>query len=181
LSCGPWFFDSLVSLVFVVMLTSAALAPVAIRAGATDERARSSHTGLAWPTHFEDRPLKRLRLSPVEQRFAAQFPGQIGRFSDGDRNIIMRVVQQPTRLLHPAADCFRGLGYHVATPRVAEDASGLAWSCFPARKDGRSLRVCERIYDTGGQSWTDVSAWYWAALVGQTRAPWFTLTVAAPW
>jgi len=170
-----------VSLLFVVMLTSAALVPVAIRASATDEGVRSSHAEIAWPTRFEDRPLTLLPLSPVEQRFAAQFPGQIGRFSDGDRNIIMRVVQQPTRLLHPAADCFRGLGYQIDPPRVAEDGSGVAWSCFVAHKGGRSMRVCERIYDTSGKSWTDVSSWYWSALLGQTPAPWFALTVATPW
>jgi hypothetical protein len=47
-----------------------------------------------------------------------------------------------------------------------------------AQKDGRVRRVCERIYDGQGKAWTDVSSWYWAAMVGRTRGPWFAVTVA---
>jgi hypothetical protein len=134
---------------------------------------------MAWPTRFEGRALTQLPLSAVEQRFAAQFPGQIGRFTDGWRDVTIRIAAEPTRLLHPASDCFRGLGYRVDAPRVVEDGAGVAWSCFVAEKDGTMRRVCERIYDAQGGAWTDVSAWYWAALFGRTRGPWFALTVAA--
>lgn len=170
----------LARLLFIGLLATATLMPALIGAGSNDPQALLPDSEIDWPSSFEGRPLTLLRLSPVEQRFAAQFPGQIGRFSDGSRNIILRVAQQPTRLLHPAADCFRGLGYRLDTPKVAQDGSGTTWSCFLARKDGRALRVCERIYDAAGNSWTDVSSWYWAALVGRTQAPWFALTVATP-
>jgi hypothetical protein len=162
---------------FIAMLAIAASVPALIGAAPKDAEPISPRDEVAWPTSFEGRSLTQLPLSAVEQRFAAQFPGQIGRFTDGNRNIIIRVAQEPTRLLHPASDCFRGLGYQVDAPRVVE-GGGVAWSCFTAQKDGRVRRVCERIYDAHGKAWTDVSSWYWAAMVGRTQGPWFALTVA---
>jgi hypothetical protein len=132
----------------------------------------------AWPATFQGRALEQLPLSAVERRFAVQFPGDIARFTDGSRYLIMRAIQRPTRLLHPAADCFRGLGYRAERPRVMTDADGLRWSCFAATKAGHALNVCERIHDRQGASWTDVSSWYWAALLGRTSGPWLATTVA---
>jgi hypothetical protein len=128
---------------------------------------------------FEGRPLTRLSLSAVERRFAARFPGQIGRFTDGTRTIILRAVRVPTRMLHPAADCFRGLGYSVEAPRVWKDAAGITWSCFTAVRHGKTRLVCERMYDRQGQAWTDVSSWYWSAVLGRTERPWYAITVVS--
>ena len=132
---------------------------------------------LPWPIRFEGNSLRRLPLSAVDERFAARFPGQIGRFTDGRRIIIVRIVQEPTRMLHSASVCFRGLGYRVEPSRAMRDTTGLIWSCFGARREGESYRVCERIYDLQGEAWTDVSSWYWAALLGRTGRPWYALTV----
>lgn len=165
-------------LAFIAMLAIAGSLPVLIRAAPESGQTRSPQHEIAWPTSFEGRPLTQLPLSAVELRFAAQFPGQIGRFTDGERTLIVRVVQEPTRLLHPASDCFRGLGYQADPPRVVDDANEIAWSCFVARKDGEVQRVCERIHDTDGRAWTDVSAWYWAAVFGRTQGPWTALTTA---
>ncbi len=41
-------------------------------------------------------------------------------------------VQRPTRQLHPAADCFKALGYSIDRPRPDVDAEGGQWSCFAA-------------------------------------------------
>jgi hypothetical protein len=46
-----------------------------------------------------------------------------------------------------------------------------------ATRNGRTMRVRERIYDDAGHNWTDVSAWYWAALFGGD-GPWWAVTVA---
>ena len=79
-------------------------------------------------------------------------------------------------MLHPAADCFRGLGYRVARPAIKE-ADGLRWSCFKAQKDGLEREVCERIHDGQGGAWTDASAWYWDALWRHGQGPWWAWTV----
>ncbi len=126
--------------VFIAMLAIAASIPALIRAAPGGGDALAPPHEIAWPTSFEGRPLTQLPLSGIEQRFAAQFPGQIGRFTDGERIVIVRVVQEPTRLLHPASDCFRGLGYRTDPPRVVEGGSGIAWSCLLAQKDGKVQR-----------------------------------------
>jgi hypothetical protein len=133
---------------------------------------------IEWPTHFRDQPLTHLPLGPLEERFARRFPGAIARFTDGERVLIVRQVTRPTRQLHPADDCFRALGYHVDRPQPRVDATGEQWSCFVAARDGRRVKVCERIHDGGTQQWTDASAWFWASQYG--GGPWSAVTVVSP-
>jgi len=136
----------------------------------------SSHS-IEWPTHFRDQPLTQLPLGEVEQRFARRFPGAIARFTDGERVLIMRQVTRPTRQLHPAEDCFRALGFTVARPQPVVDDQGQRWSCFAAATGDRRVRVCERIHDSAGGEWTDVSAWFWASQYG--GGPWRAITVVS--
>ncbi len=139
-----------------------------------------------WPREYGGRLLRPLALSAVEQRFADRFPGAIGRFTDGNGTLVLRHVTAPTRMLHPATDCYRGLGYRV-TPEVlvrqaiAQDSStSILKRCFVAERNGHRLRVCEHITDAMGQVYTDTSAWYWAAITGQSQAPWQAITQARP-
>lgn len=131
-----------------------------------------------WPKTYEGRPLQPLPLSVIEARFAENFPGRIGRFSDGQREIILRWVTSETRKLHPAADCFRGMGYAVQTLPMQRHSNGAHWGRFRAVRDQSALLVEERIVDAEGRQWTDVSAWYWAALWGDTQGPWWAITFA---
>ena len=64
--------------------------------------------------------LRPLALTAVEQRFAQQFPGRIGRFDAGGGIWCCARWQRPTRALHPAADCFRGLGYRIEQTQSAQ-------------------------------------------------------------
>ncbi|WP_298833333.1 hypothetical protein [uncultured Piscinibacter sp.] len=131
-----------------------------------------------WPQQWDGRALRPLALSDVEQRFAARFPGAIGRFSDGQRVLVLRQVNAPTRMLHPAADCFRGLGYRIEATQLERDAQQRLWRCFEAQgTDGRRLRVCERIAGEDGSAFIDPSSWFWAASLGQSRGPWQAVTV----
>jgi hypothetical protein len=83
-------------------------------------------------------------------------------------------------MLHPALDCFRGSGYTVRLLAGRRDATGRSWGCFVASRDALELRVCERIEDSTGRSWTDVSSWYWAALLGPSEGPWLAVTRVEP-
>lgn len=132
-----------------------------------------------WPQRFEGELLRPLALSPVEQRFVADFPGAIARFSVGERAVTLRHVTAATRKLHPAADCFRGLGYRIEaiTLRQRPAAVGLQ-RCFVASGKGPALSVCEYIEDAAGRSFSDHSAWYWSAIVGASPGPWRAVTVA---
>ena len=134
--------------------------------------------GFELPAQWQGRPLRPLALSEVEQRFARQFPGTLARLTDGEQVLVLRAVQRPTRMLHPAADCYRALGYAIHHAQLRLDAQSQLWRCFEARRAGSALQVCERITDAGGAGFTDTSAWYWAALLGQSQGPWQAITVA---
>ena len=131
-----------------------------------------------WPAHFEGRPLTPLPLTPREDAFVADFPGRVGRFTDGRREIILRWVNAPTRRLHPASDCLRGVGYAITPLPVRTNEAGAAMGCFRAHKGDSGLTVCELIRDERGATWPDVSAWYWNALFSQSPAPWWSITIA---
>ena len=131
-----------------------------------------------WPQQWRGLALQPLARSAVEQRFAERFPGRIARFrvADGDE-LVLREVQRPTRMLHPAADCWRGIGWQVGMAQlVRDDADQALWRCFEATRDGQRVRVCERIVDAQGQAYTDTSAWFWAASLGRSVGPWQALT-----
>ena len=130
------------------------------------------------PTHWAGSTWRPLALGEVEQRLAQHFPGSVTRLTDGAQVMVLRTVERPTRMLHPAADCYRGLGYRISAEHLQQRPDGALWRCFQARRDGQTLHVCEHIEDPAGRSYTDASAWYWAAVLGQTQGPWRATTVA---
>ncbi len=132
------------------------------------------------PAQWQGRALRPLALSEVEQRFSRQFPGTLARMTDGRDVLVLRAVNRPTRMLHPAVDCYQGLGYRIARERLQLDAQQRMWRCFEATRGSQQLRVCERIVDAHGAAFTDPSAWYWASALGQSQGPWQAITVASP-
>jgi hypothetical protein len=162
---------------FLILCVMAALAPVVPWQIAAKPL---EHHFPGWPTDFEGRELTELPLSGQEQSFRAGFPGRMAKFTDGRRTIVIRWVRQETRKLHPAGDCFRAWGYHVVALPLHKNAHQQFWGSFLATSDGERLVVRERIYDTADSSWTDASAWYWAALLGKTTGPWWAMTVVEP-
>lgn len=140
-----------------------------------------------WPAEWDGALLRPMALGAVEHRFAQRFPGAIARMTDGDNLFVMRRVDAPTRMLHPAVDCYRALGFSIAQTRLERDARDRMWRCFSATKgragaqgqqeeQGQTLRVCERIVDAEGTAFTDTSAWYWAAAGGMSKGPWQAVT-----
>lgn len=133
------------------------------------------------PTHWRGVALRPLALSDVELRFAKHFPGSLARMANDKQTLVLRTVTKPTRMLHPATDCYRGLGYHIHSEQLEVQGIGQdRWRCFVAERNGRSVRVCERIVDANGQGFTDTSSWYWASIAGQSHGPWKAMTVATP-
>jgi hypothetical protein len=157
------------------VLAICALAPLARRTSTPSEGPTAS---IEWPTTWEGHLLRPLAFSAVEQRFAARFPGRMARLTDGEQVLVLREVRKPTRMLHPAADCYRGLGYSIRQAQLERDAQQRLWRCFVAERDGRQIRVCERIVDANGQAYTDASSWFWAAQLGQSTGPWQAITTA---
>jgi hypothetical protein len=164
--------------VFALLLAagSAATVPLLDRVDGAASTANRDFPG--WPSHYEGRALTELPLTARESAFARDFPGRVGRFSDGRRELIIRWINAPTRRLHPAADCLRASGYGITPLPARTDAAGSAMSCFTAHRGAESLRVCEVIRDQRGESWPDVSAWYWHAMLRSSPAPWWSFVVA---
>jgi hypothetical protein len=154
-------------------LAASALWPLAGRGHAEALHALPAHE---WPREIDGAPLRPLALSAVEQRFASKFPGRIGRFEAAGDVWVLRDVARPTRALHPAGDCFRGLGYRIEQTRLHSDADARLWRCFVAERDGERVRVCERIVDAQGQGFVDASSWFWAAALGRSSGPWRAVT-----
>jgi hypothetical protein len=140
-----------------------------------ESAAPTADISVEWPATWQGQPLRPLALSEVEQRFAQGFPGKIVRLTNGRDMLIWRYVTRPTRKLHPAADCYRALGWRIRGEQLEQlknDRPDERWRCFIAEQGNTRLRVCERIEDSAGQGFTDTSAWYWAAVTGQSVGPW---------
>ncbi|MDB5928304.1 MAG: hypothetical protein JWR60_11 [Polaromonas sp.] len=164
---------------WTVLLPGCMLWPAAVAHYRTDARPAAIQAAREMPSHWQGQPLRPLALSEVEERFARHFPGTLSRMTDGRQVLVLRTVDQPTRMLHPAIDCYQGLGYRIAGQQLERDGEDKLWRCFEAlQPGGQRLRVCERIVDAAGQGFTDTSAWYWAAVMGQSPGPWQAITVA---
>lgn len=159
----------------IVSLAAAALAPFAGKPPAASIPAVAFP---GWPSSFEGSLLSPLPLAEREAGFVRDFPGRVARFTDGRREIVVRWVVEPTRRLHPGADCFRGLGYAITPAESERDALGRRWGGFRAVKGAQTLRVRELIVSFDGRSWSDVSSWYWPAALGRSKGPWWAFTVA---
>ena len=118
-------------------------------------------------------------VAPAAERTLPATAADKGSSDERTRTLVLRHVAAPTRMLHPAADCYRALGYRIAQARLEQDAQQRLWRCFAAQRPGAApLRVCERIVDAEGRAFTDTSAWYWAAATGRSTGPWQAVTVA---
>ena len=167
---------------WAVLLPACLLWSVAVATRQTDAGPPAPASARELPAQWQGRALRPLALSAVEMRFARNFPGTLSRMTDGRQVLVLRSVDQPTRMLHPAIDCYQGLGYRIAAQQLEFDGERKLWRCFEAVQPGggQRLRVCERIFDASGQGFTDASAWYWAAVMGQSSGPWQAITVASP-
>lgn len=164
-------------LAFVCAAGLAAAAP--LLEPAANSAATVAHGFPGWPQSYEGMALTELPMSAREKAFATEFPGRISRFSDSRREIILRWVGAPTRKLHPASDCFRGIGYAITPMPLQRNSTGQAMGCFRASREGETLQVCELIRDArGGSTWSDVSAWYWDTVWGESPGPWWSEVVA---
>lgn len=123
-------------------------------------------------------PLHALPPTEAEAAFARSFPGTLSSHRWGEKQVILRRVNQATRRLHPSGDCLRAAGFETTEAITVRVADGSCWARFSATRDGMRLTVHERITSgRDGSSWTDVSAWYWAALWHPLNGPWQAETV----
>jgi exosortase/archaeosortase family protein len=130
----------------------------------------------AWPSTFENTTL--VEIAPHESGavFLKTFPGAVKIFRCGEDTIIVRYIAQPTRKLHASVECFRAAGWSVSRQGLVTHDDGSLWASAEAYRNGRHLRLEERIIGTGSGSWTDPSAWFWDAAVRGAEGPWWAFT-----
>lgn len=162
-------------IIIVALHVSAFLVPFA---NWQDQRLIKDQSFQGWPTEFEGKPLIPLEMTDQERGFSQGFPGRIARFSDGSRELIIRYIERPSRQVHPSSDCLRGSGYQVEPQPISRDQYGQLWGCVLAKRNGLNFKVCERIYDQSGNSWYDVSSWFWSVLLNNSQGPWWAITIA---
>ena len=118
-------------------------------------------------------PLHPLPSTDAELAFAKSFPGTLSSHRWGGDQVILRRVNQATRRLHPSRDCLRAAGFETSEALTVRLSDGSQWARFSATRDGLRRMVFERIVSArDGAFWTDVSAWYWAALRHPLNGPW---------
>lgn len=164
---------------YVALLVAVALLPFAVPQ--VHHAVANAPPFPGWPVLDSESALPELPLTDTEVGFARNFPGKIAKFGDSHRSYVMRWVTTPTRRLHSAEDCYRASGFTIhhqsRCPAEVSDGAG----CFTAMRNGATLLVQERIIDRDGKTFSDVSAWYWAAMRGVTHGPWWSITkVTAP-
>lgn len=138
----------------------------------------SGNRKIEWPRELDGKPLRMIELSGAEKSFLADFPGHLGRFTDGSREIIVRLIDRETRKLHPAADCLKGAGYAVKPMPLFVDRDGRNWGRVEAKREGTVLEVRELIVDSRGNSWSDVSSWFWAGMLKRGERPYAAFVVS---
>ena len=162
---------------FLIVLALAALVPLATPDASAWTRSTEGFPG--WPAEFEGAPLTEVPLSERELKFYKLFPGQVARFTDGERQFVLRWIRKTSRHLHPASVCFRGRGYEWEELPTSIDAQGARWGEAIATRGDDVLRVKERIQSADGQTWSDVAAWYWQASLGHATGPYLSVLVAS--
>jgi len=127
-------------LIFVGILASvAAFSPL------LPHSKNKTEIAIAWPTQFDERSLSPLPLAEADKFFQNGFPGHVARFSDGRRQIVLRQVNEATRKLHPARDCFQALGYTAKRLQMQMEIAILKY------RRGIGLRYRENLKDHGLQ------------------------------
>ncbi len=162
----------IIRIAFLLLCVAAAVRPLA---GKAHENSAAGFPG--WPREWDGRELIALPLTDAERAWSSHFPGAIGKFSDGERELLVHWVKRATRQLHSSTDCFRGLGYSVRPKAALRDPQGRTWTRFTATRANQTLLLRERIVDDRGREWTDVSAWFWSVALGQSTGPWWSVTL----
>ncbi len=104
----------------------------------------------------------------------------MARFRAGDRELVLRWTWRVGTGLHSGRYCYRGLGYDVVPEPAWQDSQGHLWSSFSAVRGEERRLIRERVYDARGQSWPEVSEWFWDACRGRTDGPWWSVVVEEP-
>jgi len=130
---------------------------------------------------YQGRSVEEVSLSPREESFAKNFPGQLKIYRVGNDTLIIRRITRASRMLHPSYHCLAAEGFAISDSRIKKDEQGRCFLSYQATRNQECFHVTERIRNlTHEQQWTEVSAWYWHALFNPGSGPWEAETLLTP-
>ncbi|MDA7518214.1 exosortase/archaeosortase family protein [bacterium] len=132
-------------------------------------------------TEYQGQPVEEVPLSPREEAFAENFPGQLRVYRVGNDSLIVRHVTKATRMLHPSYHCLKAEGFSISNSSFKTNPEGHRLSTYQAKLNKEHYLVSETIRSSdSSHHWTDVSAWYWHALFHPNSGPWIAETLLTP-
>lgn len=162
------------AIMFGVACLAAALAPC-FRVDAPEPDGHAQFPG--WPATLDGVALVEQPMLPREARFYRDLDGKIGKFSNGERQVVMRWIGSRSRKFHMTGRCYKAVGYETRPVGSRTDVHGRTWGGFEATRRKETQHVYECIFDERGGSWPDEAAWRWASTCGKTSGPWWAITV----
>lgn len=140
-----------------------------------------SPAGFTPITEYRGHAVEEIPLSPYEDAFAKNFPGQLKVYRVGFDTLIVRHITKASRKLHPSYHCLKAEGYTISDPRVEEDDEGRPFLSYHATRNHERFLVSEKIRTIdNSKQWTEISAWYWSALFNPDCGPWEAETLLTP-
>ncbi len=130
---------------------------------------------------FQGRAVEEISLSPREEAFARNFPGQLKIYRVGEDTLIIRRITKASRMLHPSYHCLKAEGFTISDSSVRVDDQGKSFLSYYATRINEHFLVTEKMRDLADdKQWTEVSAWYWHALFNPNSGPWEAETLLTP-
>ena len=142
-----------------------------------DDTAKGVESFPGWPKTFDGETLVEESQNELEQVFAKDFPGRIGRFRAGGRQVILRWTTHATHRVHGSVYCLRAAGWNIE-PYPQDRGDDGVWSVFRATRASDSLTVREQVRCADGTNFPDVPTWFFHAILGRSHGPWWIVTVA---
>lgn len=132
-------------------------------------------------TTYQGEALTPLALTPAEEKFYTNFPGNVSIYEGHSFKLIVRTVTRATRKLHPASHCLRAEGFHIEEKTRTTLPDGSRWLTYTATRNGAQWLIREQITQTDGdKQWSEIPAWFWDAFLHPTDGPWKAITVMQP-
>jgi hypothetical protein len=118
-------------------------------------------------------------LDPTEAAYTERFPGRVARFQNGQQQLVVRYIEQPSRRVHPSSHCLAASGYDLQPAPMGADGPHQV-GAWIATRGAQRMRVEEWVVSADGQQHSDVTAWFWSAILGYSRGPWVAYTRSTP-
>ncbi len=172
-----------------IALATAALTVSVVRMAVPSRETAQSGTNAVLPGTFFGRELHPVELTEAEERFYAGFPGIVRKYAIGNgEEVLFRYIERPTRMLHPASECYKAGGAKLTYPGPVDyavpelSARPLEWSRFEADYGNSRYEVHETVLSLDGdRSYRDIPEWFWkCAAGGEDEGPWLAVTRQLP-